>query len=132
MSEPTPHGSKSPQAGRGGSPQEGRGGSPDPPRSHAQARAGSGDPPRDIAAVKARRRRLLDAAVRWPLLGAIGLLAGRLAAASAGGPLHPDKTCTNQGLCRGCRQLAGCRSLQADLFRSGAPPDGRAPERRLS
>jgi len=113
MSEPTPHGSKSPQAGRGGSP--------DLPRTHAQVRGGSGDPPREIAAVKAKRRRFLDAAVRWPLLGAVGLLAGRLVARNMDGPLHPQETCSSAGLCRGCRTLAACRSPQADLFRRGAP-----------
>jgi len=110
-----------------------KGGMPTPPSAWAcmprEKRPGHATPE---DAAKTERRRFLDAAVRWPLLGAIGLLAGRLAAASAGGPLHPDAACTNQGLCRGCRQLAGCRSLQADLFRSGAPPDGQAPERRLT
>jgi len=131
MSEPTPHGSKSPQAGRGGSVAQATL-RPDLPRTHAQARGGSGDPPRNGECGHNERRRFLDAAVRWPLLGAIGLLAGRLAADSAHGPLHPDATCTNAGLCRGCRELPGCRSLQADLFRRGAPPDGQAPEKRLS
>ena len=78
------------------------------------------------------RRRFLDAAVRWPLLGAVGLLAGRLVARNMDGPLHPQETCSSAGLCRGCRALAACRSPQADLFRRGAPPDGRTPERRLT
>jgi hypothetical protein len=78
------------------------------------------------------RRKFLDAAVRWPLLGAVGLLAGRLVAQNVSGPLHPDETCSSAGLCRGCRAFAGCRSLQADLFRQAAPADGKAPERRLS
>jgi hypothetical protein len=78
------------------------------------------------------RRRFLDAAVRWPLLGAVGLLAGRLVARNMDGPLHPDEKCSGAGLCRGCRTLAACRSPQADLFRRGAPPDGRTPERRLT
>jgi hypothetical protein len=66
------------------------------------------------------RRRFLEAAVRWPLLGAIGLLAGRLFARCATdqtGPLDTDEQCANRGLCRGCRALAGCRSPQAHLFR---------------
>jgi len=124
MSEPTPHGSKSPQAGRGGSP--------DLPCTHAQVRGGSGDPPRNGQRGHNARRKFLDAAVRWPLLGAVALLAGRLVARNVSGPLHPDETCSNAGLCRGCRALAGCKSLQADLFRQAAPADGQAPERRLS
>jgi len=131
MSEPTPHGSKSPQAGRGGSVAQATL-RPDLPRTHAQARGGSGDPPRNGECGHNERRRFLDAAVRWPLLGAVALLAGRLAAKNTSGPLHPQESCTNAGLCRGCRALAGCRSLQADLFRRGAPPDGQAPEKRLS
>jgi hypothetical protein len=110
-----------------------KGGMPTPPSAWAcmprEKRPGHATPE---DAAWANRRRFLDAAVRWPLLGAVALLAGRLLAKNASGPLHPQETCTNAGLCRGCRQLAGCRSLQADLFRRGAPPDGQAPERRLS
>jgi hypothetical protein len=71
---------------------------------------------------QAKRRKLLDAILRYSLLGAIGLVAGRLLSRPASGPLHPDENCTGSGLCRGCRALADCRLPQAELFR-------KAPER---
>ena len=68
----------------------------------------------------ARRRFLADAA-RYGLLAAIGLVAGRLVGwqSDAAGPLHPGERCDQRGLCRGCRSLPECRSLQAELFRQG-------------
>ena len=84
-----------------------------------------------------KRRGLLEAAVRWPVLGAIGLVAGRLFARSAAGPLDPEQQCASRGLCRGCRSLADCRSPQARMFRAGADrfagqyggrPGDRAPQ----
>ncbi|MBM4016986.1 MAG: hypothetical protein FJ288_01450 [Planctomycetes bacterium] len=70
--------------------------------------------------------------MRWPLVGGVALLCARLLTQRTAGPLDPRESCTNQGLCRGCRTLPDCRSPQAELFRRGAPPDGRAPERRLT
>jgi len=66
-----------------------------------------------------KRRKFLGAAVRYSLLGALGLVAGRLIARSAAGPLDPDEQCTNHGLCRGCRLLGACRSPQAKMFLKG-------------
>ena len=110
-----------------------RGGSPDPPRATAPLRGGSGDPPRKIASKGKKRRTILAAAVRWPLAGGLALLAARLLARNAGGPLDPDEKCINQGLCRGCRTLATCRSPQAELFRQETGGRlGDAPERRRS
>ena len=65
------------------------------------------------------RRRLLTDAVRIGMLAALGWVSGRLLLKSRAQPLHPDETCTERGECRGCRSLASCRSLQADLFRRG-------------
>jgi hypothetical protein len=65
-----------------------------------------------------KRRAILAAAVRWPLAGGLALLAARLLARNAGGPLDPDEKCINQGLCRGCRTLGACRSPQAAMFRT--------------
>ena len=107
-----------------------RGGSPGPPRATAPLRGGSGDPPRKSAGKGKKRRAILEAAVRWPLAAGLALLAGRLLARNAAGPLDPDERCINQGLCRGCRAIAGCRSPQAELFRQAAPAGGKAPERR--
>jgi hypothetical protein len=81
-------------------------------------------------ATQRKRRALLAAAVRWPLAGGLALVAGRLLARNAAGPLDPDEKCVNRGLCRGCRAIAGCRSPQAELFRQAAPAGGKAPERR--
>ncbi|MBE3097738.1 MAG: hypothetical protein IMZ44_11515 [Planctomycetes bacterium] len=80
-----------------------------------------------------KRRALLAAAARWPLAGGLALLAARLLARSAEGPLDPDEKCINQGLCRGCRALGACRSPQAELFRQETGGRlGDAPERRRS
>jgi hypothetical protein len=81
---------------------------------------------------KERRRAILAAVVRWPLAASLALLAARLLARSAGGPLDPDEKCISQGRCRGCRALGACRAPQAQLFRQGAPADSKTPERRLS
>jgi hypothetical protein len=62
-----------------------------------------------------RRREFLRSAVRWPLVAALGLLAGRLVVHR--GPLNPDETCTNRGVCRGCSALAKCGLPQATLAR---------------
>jgi len=105
-----------------------RGGSPDPPRATAPLRGGSGDPPRKSARKGKKRRAILAAAVRWPLAGGLALLAARLLARSAGGPLDPDEKCVNQGLCRGCRALGACRSPQAAMFRSAGERVGRPRE----
>jgi hypothetical protein len=66
-----------------------------------------------------KRRRFLGATARYSLLGALGLVTGRLLARSAAGPLDPDERCTNRGLCRGCRFLGDCRSPQARMFIQG-------------
>jgi hypothetical protein len=68
---------------------------------------------------QSKRRSLLSAAIRYPVLGAVALLAGRLAGrpGDRGGPLHPDEKCTNESVCRGCRSLGACRSPQAAMFR---------------
>ena len=63
-----------------------------------------------------RRRQFLRGAVRWPLLGALGLLGGRLVAGPRG-PLHPDETCINRGVCRGCAILPKCGMPAATLAR---------------
>jgi hypothetical protein len=68
-------------------------------------------------AKKPERRRFLGAIVRIALLGVLGLVGGHLVVHSVSAPLHPDEKCVNRGLCRGCGALAGCRSLQAELFR---------------
>ena len=106
-----------------------RGGSPDPPRATAPLRGGSGDPPRKIASKGKKRRTILAAAVRWPLAGGLALLAARLLARSAGGPLDPDEKCISQGLCRGCRTLGACRSPQAELFRQATGGTAGSPGR---
>jgi hypothetical protein len=66
-----------------------------------------------------KRRKVLGAAARYSLLGALGLVTGRLIAKNAAGPLDPDEQCTNRGRCRGCRLLGGCRSPQAKMFLQG-------------
>jgi len=66
---------------------------------------------------KNRRREFLRDAVRYPILIALGLVAGRLLARRASGPLHPDETCMNRGLCRDCRRMAGCPLPQAVMLR---------------
>jgi hypothetical protein len=66
---------------------------------------------------KPGRRRFFASVVRYVLLGALGLIGGRLAARAVTGPLHPEETCVNRGVCRGCRVLPGCGSPQATLFR---------------
>jgi hypothetical protein len=66
---------------------------------------------------QSERRRFFQTAMRYSLLGVIGLVGGRLAARRLSGPLHPDETCLSRGVCRGCRTLATCGSPQATLFR---------------
>jgi hypothetical protein len=120
-----------------------RGGSPDPPRETAPLRDVEGvrslndvrapdpfwDPPRKSASKGKKRRAILAAAVRWPLAGGLALLAARLLARSAGGPLDPAEKCVNQGLCRGCRALGACRSPQAELFRQATGGTAGLPDR---
>jgi len=68
------------------------------------------DPQRDD-----KRREFLRSAVRWPLVAALGLLAGRLM--TRRGPLSAGETCTNRGACRGCSALAKCGLPQATMAR---------------
>ena len=65
-----------------------------------------------------RRREFLRSVMRVAVLGAVGLLTGRLASsATCGGPTHPEEKCGNRGICRGCRRRADCASPQAEMFR---------------
>jgi hypothetical protein len=67
------------------------------------------------------RRRFFGSLLRYGALAGLGVLAGRLITrkADADGPLHPDESCINRGLCRGCRELDACAALPAKLFRRG-------------
>jgi hypothetical protein len=65
------------------------------------------------------RRRFFGTLLRGGALVALGALGAKLVARNLSGPLNPDEKCTNRGLCRGCRSLDGCPSLQAELFRQG-------------
>ena len=49
-----------------------------------------------------RRRQFLRSLVRYPVLGALGLLGGRLVKRQAG------RKCINRGICRGCLRLSTC------------------------
>jgi hypothetical protein len=64
------------------------------------------------------RRQFLRTAVRYPLLGAIGILGFVLLRRGGGGrPVEEGQDCVNRGLCRGCRVLPGCSLPQATMAR---------------
>jgi len=66
-----------------------------------------------------RRRQFLRSLVRYPVLGALGLLGGRLVRRQPGtGPIQAGRKCTNRGLCRGCLRLSNCGLPQALMARS--------------
>jgi len=61
------------------------------------------------------RRAFLRDAVRYPTLGALGLMAVGLAKRER--PLHPDQKCTIAGACRNCPARDRCRLPQAERSR---------------
>lgn len=67
----------------------------------------------------ARRREFLRSLVRYPVLGALGLLGGRLLKRQAGTcPVQAGRKCINRGICRGCLRLSTCRLPQALMARN--------------
>ena len=67
----------------------------------------------------ARRRELLRSLVRYPLVGALGLLGARLVMRQPGqGPLQAGQECVSRGVCRGCRRLSQCGLPQGLMARS--------------
>ncbi len=72
-----------------------------------------------------RRRNFLRSLVRYPVLGALGLLGGRLVKRQAGtGPVQAGRKCTNRGICRGCLRLSTCCLPQALMARNVLDRDG--------
>jgi len=61
------------------------------------------------------RRAFLRDAVRYPALGALGLMAVGLAKRER--PLHPDQKCTIAQACRNCPARDRCRLPQAEQAR---------------
>ncbi len=72
-----------------------------------------------------RRRHFLRSLVRYPVLGALGLLGGRLLKRQAGtGPVQAGRKCINHGICRGCLRLSTCCLPQALMARNVLDRDG--------
>ena len=66
-----------------------------------------------------RRRDLLRSLVRYPVLGALGLVGWQLATRpSATGPVQAGQACINRGLCRGCARLSRCTLPQGLMARN--------------
>jgi hypothetical protein len=64
------------------------------------------------------RREFLLAAVRYPVLAAVGILGLILLRRGGGGrPVEEGQDCVNRGRCRGCRVLPGCGLPQAAMAR---------------
>ncbi len=61
------------------------------------------------------RRAFLRDAVRYPALGALGLMAVGLATRQ--GPPHSDEKCASAEACRNCPARDRCRLPQAELSR---------------
>ncbi|HUU91122.1 MAG TPA: hypothetical protein VM238_07915 [Phycisphaerae bacterium] len=82
------------------------------------------------AGQSARRRELLRSLVRYPVLGALGLVGWQLATRQPDqGPVQAGQTCINRGVCRGCAQLSTCalpQGLMARDTREQAKPYERA------
>jgi len=64
------------------------------------------------------RRRFLRDMVRYPALGALGLVAVGLATREE--PLHPDAKCASAEACRQCPAYERCRLPQAELARQAS------------
>ena len=72
-----------------------------------------------------RRRQFLRSLVRYPVLGALGLLGGRLVKRPAGTyPVQAGRKCINRGICRGCLRLSTCCLPQALMARNVLDRDG--------
>ena len=61
------------------------------------------------------RRAFLRDAVRYPALGALGLMAVTMARRER--PLHPDEKCASAEACRQCPARDRCRLPQAEQAR---------------
>ena len=78
-----------------------------------------------------RRRQFLRSLVRYPILGAMGVLGGRLLTRQATrGPVQAGQDCVNHSVCRGCGRLAGCGLPQGLMARSGGGHDQAKPYER--
>jgi len=78
-----------------------------------------------------RRRDLLRSLVRYPVLGALGLVGWQLATRqSATGPVQAGQACFNRGICRGCRRLSRCTLPQGLMARNSRDHEQAKPYER--